>query len=158
RGPRLERRGLFSGVDRPSGQWPSLPAFRVFPCRRSGWAGSGTGPNGGSNAQTRCRGRGKHHARRPGGSVIGIFGSRANRVARWLWIGESVLVVLAVVAAIWLRFPDDPAGRDLLFQRGPVPALLVAAFVTLSMAAFGLYQSHIRLNRSELLLRLLLAF
>ncbi|MEN1972048.1 TIGR03013 family XrtA/PEP-CTERM system glycosyltransferase [Luteimonas sp. MJ204] len=90
--------------------------------------------------------------------MIGVFGSRANRVARWLWIGESLLVVLAVVAAIWLRFPDDPAGRDLLFQRGPVPALLVAAFVTLSMAAFGLYQSHIRLNRSELLLRLLLAF
>ncbi|MEN1939588.1 TIGR03013 family XrtA/PEP-CTERM system glycosyltransferase [Luteimonas sp. MJ246] len=90
--------------------------------------------------------------------MIGVFGSRANQVARWLWIGESLLVVLAVVAAIWLRFPDDPAGRELLFERGPVPALLVSVFVTMSMAAFGLYQAHIRLSRSELLLRLLLAF
>lgn len=91
-------------------------------------------------------------------SVTAPFASRANRAVRLLWIGESLLIALSVVAAIWLRFPDDPAGRELLLARGPVPALLVAVFVTLSMAAFGLYQAHVRLSRSELLLRVLLAF
>ena len=36
--------------------------------------------------------------------------------------------------------------------------LLVAAFMTLSMAAFGLYQPHIRLSRAELAIRMLIAF
>src|SRR5690606_5745663 len=63
-----------------------------------------------------------------------------------------------VVAAIWLRAHGDPEGREWLFARGPIPALLVAACLTLTMAAFGLYQSHLRLRRSELMLRLLLAF
>ena len=79
-------------------------------------------------------------------------------MVRLLWLVESLLLALAVVAAIWLRFPDDPAGRALLLERGPLPALLVAAFVTLSMAAFGLYQPHIRLGRVELVMRLLIAF
>src|SRR5690606_17800607 len=59
---------------------------------------------------------------------------------------------------IWLRFPDDPEWRALLLQRGPLPALVVATALTLSMAAFGLYQAHLRLNRMELLVRLLVAF
>jgi sugar transferase (PEP-CTERM system associated) len=90
--------------------------------------------------------------------MISIFASRANRVVRLLWLLESLLIVLAVFAAIWLRFPDEPAGRQLLMERGPLPALLVSAAVTLSMAAFGLYQAHLRLSGTELVLRLLLAF
>lgn len=90
--------------------------------------------------------------------MIPSFASRANHIVRVLWIVESALIVLSVVAAIWLRAHADPEGREWLFARGPVPALLVAAFITLSMAAFGLYQSHLRLRRGELLLRLLLAF
>jgi len=90
--------------------------------------------------------------------VIPAFASRANHMVRVLWIIESVLIVLSVVAAIWLRAHADPEGREWLFARGPIPALLVAACLTLTMAAFGLYQSHLRLRRSELLLRLMLAF
>jgi len=90
--------------------------------------------------------------------MISIFANRANRVARLLWLLESLLILLAVLAAIWLRFPDEPAGRQLLMERGPLPALLVSAAVTLSMAAFGLYQAHLRLSGTELVLRLLLAF
>ena len=85
--------------------------------------------------------------------MIAAFASRADRMVRLLWLVESLLLALAVVAAIWLRFPDDPAGRALLLERGPLPALLVAAFVTLSMAAFGLYQPHIRLGRVELVMQ-----
>ena len=90
--------------------------------------------------------------------MIAAFASRADRLVRMLWLLESLLLALAVVAAIWLRFPDDPAGRQLLFDRGPWPALLVAAAMTLSMAAFGLYQPHMRLSRVELAMRLLIAF
>ncbi len=89
---------------------------------------------------------------------MAAFPSRADRMVRLLWLAESLLLALSVVAAIWLRFPDDAAGRELLLARGPLPALLVAGVVTLSMAAFGLYQPHIRLSRSELLMRLLVAY
>ncbi|HEY4529453.1 MAG TPA: TIGR03013 family XrtA/PEP-CTERM system glycosyltransferase [Luteimonas sp.] len=90
--------------------------------------------------------------------MIAAFASRADRLVRLLWLVESLLLALTVVAAIWLRFPDEPAGRQLLLDRGPWPALLVAAFMTLSMAAFGLYQPHIRLSRTELAIRMLIAF
>src|SRR5690554_4516206 len=114
--------------------------------------------NGGGDAHPRGQTYGVGWFRAAGGVMTTPFGSRASRLVRLLWIGESLLIVLAVLAAIWLRFPDDPDGRALLLARGPFPALLVAACVTLSMAAFGLYQAHVRLSRSELLLRVLLAF
>ena len=90
--------------------------------------------------------------------MIGAFASRADRMVRLLWLVEALLLGLSVVATIWLRFPDDPEWRALLLKRGPLPALVVAASMTLAMAAFGLYQPHLRLNRTELLVRLLVAF
>src|SRR5690606_30478812 len=101
-----------------------------------------------------CSDGGRGTSARGGGVVIGAFASRADRMVRLLWLVEALLLGLSVVATIWLRFPDDPEWRALLLQRGRLPALVVATALTLSMAAFGLYQAHLRLNRMELLVRL----
>ena len=91
-------------------------------------------------------------------SVIRAFDGRAHTLVRILWLLESLALLLASIAAIWLRFSDDPDGRALHLAMVPFPAILVPMYVTLAMAAFGLYQAHVRHNPSELMLRMLLAF
>ena len=84
--------------------------------------------------------------------------SRKSRVIRLLWLAESILLVAAVLAAAWARFLNDPEGLDLFISNAPMRAAVVATFITISMAAFGLYQVHVRLNRLDFVLRLLMSF
>lgn len=91
-------------------------------------------------------------------AVIGAFAGRANRTVRLLWLLELVVILLAVSLAVWLRFLDDPASRGLFAETAPLRSLLVGVFVTGAMAAFGLYQPHMRHSRVDLLLRIVLAF
>ena len=90
--------------------------------------------------------------------MIPAFASRANRTVRILWMLELLALLLAVTAAVWLRFIDDPQSRGLFVETAPFRTLLVAVFVTGAMAAFGLYQPHVRHNRIDLVLRIALAF
>jgi sugar transferase (PEP-CTERM system associated) len=92
------------------------------------------------------------------GIVIGAFAGRANRTIRVLWLLELSVLLLAVTLAVWLRFLDDPASRGLFIDTAPFRSLLVAVFVTGAMAAFGLYQPHVRHNRIDLMLRIGLGF
>ena len=84
--------------------------------------------------------------------------SRKNRAVRLLWFAEFLLIVLAVMAAAWIRFNDAADAHIVAAQYVPFRALLVAAFLTGAMAAFGLYQVHVRHNRIDFLLRLGLSF
>ena len=87
-----------------------------------------------------------------------VQSSRKNRAIRMLWLAEFVLIVLAVAAAAWLRFLDDPEGHALFTQDAPLRAVLFGVFITGAMAAFGLYQVHGRHTRVDLILRLALSF
>lgn len=84
--------------------------------------------------------------------------SRKNRALLLLWLGETWLLILAVMVAAWLRFLDSSQGLLSFFQWAPVRAFVFAAFITVSMVAFGLYQVHVRHNRMEFLVRLFLSF
>lgn len=84
--------------------------------------------------------------------------SQKGRAALVLWAVELVVVVLAVCSAAWLRFAGDPATYHLFAETAPVRTLMVAITITLSMAAFGLYQVNVRQNRMDMLLRLLMSF
>ena len=84
--------------------------------------------------------------------------SRKSRAVFKLWIGELVIVCLAVTVAAWLRFYSDPESHLAFAQSAPVRTFLVAICTTISMAAFGLYQVHTRYNRMDLVLRLLMSF
>ncbi len=84
--------------------------------------------------------------------------SRKSRGLLLLWLAEFGLLMLAVLAAAWLRFMRDAEGFNLFFESAPVRAVIFAAFITVSMVAFGLYQVHVRHNRMEFLIRLLLSF
>src|SRR3546814_11177535 len=75
-----------------------------------------------------------------------------------LWAVELVLTALAVCAAAWIRFAGDSESYRLFAETAPIRKFLVAIAITLSMAAFGLYQVNVRSNRWESLLRLLLSF
>lgn len=86
------------------------------------------------------------------------LGSRMSRTIALLWVVEVAVLMLSVTVAAWLRFYGDQANHVAFIQNAPVRSLLVAIFVTLSMAAFGLYQAHVRHNRMDFLLRLLLSF
>ena len=89
-----------------------------------------------------------------------MFGkaSLKNRALLLLWLLEVLLVIAAVMGAAWLRFMNDPEGHEIFSQNLSLRALLVAMFVTTAMAALGLYQVHVRLNRFEFALRLLVSF
>jgi sugar transferase (PEP-CTERM system associated) len=84
--------------------------------------------------------------------------SRRWRLLLVLWLLEFLLVFLSVKAAAWVRFVDDPySGAE--FATSDLPrASIVALFVTVAMAAFGLYQAYVRHQQSDLMLRLLLSF
>lgn len=84
--------------------------------------------------------------------------SRKSRIIRLLWLAESILLVVAVLVAAWARFLNDPEGFDYFIGNAPLRAVVVATFITVSMAAFGLYQVHVRLNRLDFVLRLLMSF
>lgn len=85
-------------------------------------------------------------------------GSRKNHALMLLWLAELWLLVLCVLSASWLRFLHDPDSYQLFLHFALARALLVAAFITVAMAAFGLYQAHVRHNRMDFVLRLLLSF
>ncbi len=84
--------------------------------------------------------------------------SLKNRALLLLWLLEVLLVMAAVMGAAWVRFMNDPEGHQLFSENLTVRAALVAMFVTTAMAALGLYQVHVRLNRFEFALRLLVSF
>jgi sugar transferase (PEP-CTERM system associated) len=84
--------------------------------------------------------------------------SRIIRAIRVLWVLEFLLLMLAVSGAVWLRFMDDPGSRSAFVETAPFRTALVALFITGSMTAFGLYQAHVRFNRTDFLLRLVLSF
>ena len=85
--------------------------------------------------------------------------SRKSRGATVQLAVEFVLLVLAVFIASRIRFSHDPKTyAQFIGELGFLKALLVASFITLSKACFGLYQVHVRYRRSDLLLRQTLAF
>ncbi|RZA12417.1 MAG: sugar transferase, partial [Proteobacteria bacterium] len=84
--------------------------------------------------------------------------SRKNRAVRMLWMAESILIILSVMAAAWIRFINDADSHIVAAQYIPLRAILVAGFITGAMGAFGLYQVHVRHNRIDFLLRLGLSF
>lgn len=84
--------------------------------------------------------------------------SRKSRGLLSLWLAEAALLMLAVLAAAWLRFMNDAEGYAIFHASALPRALLFAMFITISMVAFGLYQVHVRHSRMEFLVRLLLAF
>ena len=65
---------------------------------------------------------------------------------------------VAPAKAAWARFLADPEGFDFFIHDAPWRAVVVATFITVSMAAFGLYQVHVRLNRLDFVLRLVMSF
>ena len=84
--------------------------------------------------------------------------SRKSRALVLLWLAEMWLLILAVLAAAWLRFLRNPQGYEFFIQSALVRALVLAVFITLAMVAFGLYQVHVRHNRMAFVLRLVLSF
>jgi sugar transferase (PEP-CTERM system associated) len=84
--------------------------------------------------------------------------SRKSRALMLLWVSELGLLMLAVVAAASLRFLHTPGGLAIFMESAAERAAIFAAFITVSMAAFGLYQVHVRHNRMEFLVRLLMSF
>lgn len=87
-----------------------------------------------------------------------VVTSRKNNALRLLWVAELVIVGLTVLAAARLFVLYGHGAEDGLVHTGPAKALVVAAFLTMSMAAFGLYQAHIRLTKPDFALRLVLSF
>ena len=84
--------------------------------------------------------------------------SRKSRTLLTLWGVEFILVVVAVLVAAWVRFHDDPAGHQEFAEWLGLKAVLVGIAVTGAMAAFGLYQVHVRHKWIDLVLRLTLSF
>ena len=84
--------------------------------------------------------------------------SRQGHAMRMLWLLEAVVLSAAFAAAVSLRYFDDPAAREHFVATAPLRAIAVPLFLTGAMMAFGLYQVHGRLNRTDFLLRLTLSF
>ena len=82
--------------------------------------------------------------------------SRKDRVIRFLWLAEVVVLFAAVMAAAWLRFHTEPEYQIRFLEQTPWRALLVALAITGAMTAFGQYQTHVRNTRTDFLLRLVL--
>ena len=85
-------------------------------------------------------------------------GSRKGRAIVLLWLLEMMVLVAMVTLAAWLRFVGDPEGHVAFAETVPLRRLIVATLITAAMAAFGLYQVHVRHNRMDFLLRLFLSF
>ncbi|PKM15748.1 MAG: sugar transferase [Gammaproteobacteria bacterium HGW-Gammaproteobacteria-2] len=84
--------------------------------------------------------------------------SQKGRALFALWAVEMTVLFFAVCVAAWIRFVGDSESYRLFAETAPIRTFLVAISITLSMAAFGLYQANVRRNRMETLLRLLLSF
>ncbi|WP_052107770.1 TIGR03013 family XrtA/PEP-CTERM system glycosyltransferase [Aerolutibacter daejeonensis] len=85
--------------------------------------------------------------------------SRKSRGILVLWLMEVLLLVAAVAAAAWLRFMGDSEGYGLFLSQDALSrSIIFSMFITVSMVAFGLYQVHVRHNRMEFVIRLLLSF
>lgn len=84
--------------------------------------------------------------------------SQKSRAIRFLWLLEVVIIVLAVLGSAWLRFLNDQETHLEFVEHAPARALLVALSLTGAMAAFGLYQVHMRHSRMDFFLRFLLSF
>lgn len=84
--------------------------------------------------------------------------SRKDRAIRALWLSELALILLSVLAAAWIRFINDPENHQVFAEHALIRGLIVAVFITGAMAAFGLYQVHVRHNRMDFILRLALSF
>lgn len=84
--------------------------------------------------------------------------SRKVHALRVLWLAELGLIMIAGLVAASLRFLGDPAGYELFFRTASARMAMVAIFITMAMASFGLYQVHVRHNRIDFMLRLLLSF
>ncbi|QOW18808.1 TIGR03013 family PEP-CTERM/XrtA system glycosyltransferase [Lysobacter ciconiae] len=93
-----------------------------------------------------------------GDAVKPQVSSAKSRAALWLWLLESCVLMVVVAAAAWLRFMRDSDSYLFFLGTAPVRILVVAAFITTAMAAFGLYQVHVRHNRTDFVLRLVLSF
>ena len=90
--------------------------------------------------------------------MIAAFAGRTSRAVRMLWVLECCVLLFAVFLAASIRFLDDPESHVAFTDTLLLRAGLVVLFVTASMAAFGLYQLHLRFNRVDFLLRIGLAF
>ena len=84
--------------------------------------------------------------------------SRKSRVFKFLWLLETVVIVLAVMVAAWIRFINDQQSHMIFAEHVAARSLIVAVFLTGAMAAFGLYQAHMRHTRLDFMLRLVLSF
>ena len=84
--------------------------------------------------------------------------SRKGRAIKRLWVLELALITLSVLMAAWIRFMDDATTHVVFAEYALVKGFLVAVFITSAMAAFGLYQVHVRHNRVDFILRLFLSF
>ena len=84
--------------------------------------------------------------------------SRKDRAIRMLWLLEMTLIAMSVLVAAWIRFINDPDTHIAFADNALLRSFLVGAFITGAMTAFGLYQAHVRHNRMDFILRLLLSF
>lgn len=84
--------------------------------------------------------------------------SQKSRAIRFLWLLEVVIIVIAVLGSAWLRFLNDQQTHLEFIEDAPARALLVAVCLTGAMAAFGLYQVHMRHSRMDFFLRFLMSF
>ncbi|GAB3734324.1 TIGR03013 family PEP-CTERM/XrtA system glycosyltransferase [Luteimonas pelagia] len=87
-----------------------------------------------------------------------VLASRKSRALCLLWLAELVMLVLAHGVVAWV-LPLDPSGGAAGAPAFSTTSAFAAAIVaTMSMAALGLYQVHVRHSRRELAVRLVLAF
>lgn len=84
--------------------------------------------------------------------------SRKVRALRAQWLAETLLIAAAVVLAARFGSFDPSGSHPALFGQVPLRELLVSAFVTGAMSAFGLYQVHARHTGMDFVLRLVLSF
>lgn len=83
---------------------------------------------------------------------------RKRRAQTMLWLLDVAMLVASVFLASRVRFLHDPETYQAFSEFAVVRAMLVASFITLAMASFGLYQVESRHNRTDFLLRLVLSF
>ncbi len=86
------------------------------------------------------------------------LGNRLSKAIVVVWAVELALLVLAVMGAAQIRFLGEPADHLYFLQDAPVRGLVAAVAITLSMAAFGLYQPYQRHSPRDFLLRLIISF
>jgi len=90
--------------------------------------------------------------------VSARLSSNSRRVTLALWLLDVLVMLAAVAIAEQLRFLNQPEGLQTFLEAGAWRTLLLPALVTLAMACFGLYETHVRHDRWDLFLRLSLSF